>query len=373
VVPRAELGQPPPFERIAIVGVGLIGGSLGLALKRGRYPATIVGVSRPETLTAALKLGAIDVGHDYTELPAALAECDLTILCTPVRRIVELLPLVGRCVRPDGVVTDVGSTKRRICAEAAAALPFGTCFIGGHPMAGAEKAGVAAADPFLFQNAIYIVVPPAQLAETTYQRFLGLLRQLGAKALELDAQTHDQVVAAISHLPQMIATCLVRMVGELQATRPCFLPLAAGGFRDLTRIASSRFVPVWQDICATNGDQLGAMLDRYAAVLADVRARLPDLERDFDQANGIRDSIPRDAKGFLHRLFELLVVAEDRPGVLAEIATALSAEQININDIEIMKVREGVGGTIRLGFDTEAAAERALACLRRIGYQARKP
>jgi prephenate dehydrogenase len=373
VADRGESVQPPPYARIALVGVGLIGGSIGLALKRSQYPATIVGVSRPETLAAALDLGAIDAGWDYSELPTALAGCDLTVLCTPVRRILDLLPEVGRCIAPEGVLTDVGSTKRHICVRAAAALRPGAHFIGGHPMAGSEKAGVAAADPYLFQNAMYIVVPPPQLPTPVLRRFLGLLRQLGARAVQLDAQTHDEVVAAISHLPQMIATSLVRMVGELQAAKPCFVPLAAGGFRDLTRIASSPFAPVWEDICATNGDQLRAMLDRYVAALADVRDRLPDLAGDFAQANRIRDSIPRDAKGFLHRLYELLVVAADRPGVLAEIAGALTAERINISDIEIMKVREGVGGTIRLGFDTEAAADRALVCLARTGYQARRP
>jgi len=365
--------QVVPFSRVAIVGVGLIGGSLGLALKRSRYPATIVGVSRPETIAAAQALGAIDAGCPYAELPAALADCDLVVLCTPIRRIIELLPAVGRSVRAGTVVSDVGSTKRQICAQAAAALRPDTWFIGGHPMAGSEKSTVTAADPYLFQNALYIVVPPPQLPEAARGRFLDLLQHLGARALELDAQTHDEVVAAISHLPQMIATSLVRLVGQLQEQRPWFVPLAAGGFRDLTRIATSRFVPVWEDICATNGDALRSMLDRYLAVLADLRDRLPALGDDFACANRVREAIPRDAKGFIHRLFELLVVAEDRPGVLAEITGALAAAQINISDIEIMKVREGIGGTIRLGFDTESAADRALGCLARLGYQARRP
>ena len=193
--------------------------------------------------------------------------------------------------------------------------------------------------------------------------------------MELSADTHDQVVAAISHLPQMMATSLVEMVGRMNEENGCFLPLAAGGFRDLTRIASSPYAPVWEDICRTNADEVRRVIDQFIEVLSDVRERLdePSLRQDFEYANRVRDTIPRDAKGFIHTLFELLVVAEDRPGIIAEIAVALSREHININDIEIMKVREGEGGTIRLGFDAEDAAERALAVLRGLGYQARRP
>ena len=268
-----------------------------------------------------------------------------------------------------------GSTKRRIVAAAQAHFSDEVYFVGGHPMAGSEKAGVAAADPFLFQNAIYILVPDQQVPADRYQALTALLRQVGARVMELDAEEHDRAVAAISHLPQMLATSLVSMVGRLNAERDHFLPLAAGGFRDLTRIASSPFAPVWEDICATNADEIRAMIDRYIAALADVRERLEaeELKADFDFANEIRGSIPRDSKGFIHVLHEILVLAEDRPGVIAEIGQALGAEGININDIEVMKVREGEGGTLRLGFDSAESAENALGILARLGYVARRP
>lgn len=363
------------FQRIAIIGVGLIGGSMGLALKRAGYTGRLVGISRSQTLEQARALGVIDEGWDYAELAQALDGTDLIFLCTPIQRILELLEPVGRYAQPGTLITDVGSTKRRIMAQAAVHLREDLHFVGGHPMAGSEKTGVSAADPFLFQNAIYILVPTPGLPVEKYDAFISLLQQVGAKVLELSVEVHDQVVAAISHLPQMIATSLVKMVGELNRENGYFLALAAGGFRDLTRIASSPFNPVWEDICRTNADQIGQMIDRYIAVLQGIRQRLedPTLKDDFGFANRIRNSLPRDSKGFIHRLFELLVVAEDRPGVLAEIASALSGEQINISDIEIMKVREGEGGTIRLGFDSEEAATQALEILTRIGYSARKP
>ena len=210
---------------------------------------------------------------------------------------------------------------------------------------------------------------------TARTAFVELLKTVGAKVVELAAEVHDQVVAAISHLPQMMATSLVEMVGRMDEENGYFLPLAAGGFRDLTRIASSPYAPVWEDICRTNADQIRGMIDRYIVALQDVRDRLEDesLQQDFSYANRVRDTIPRDAKGFIHTLFEILVVTEDKPGIIAEIATGLAREQININDIEIMKVREGEGGTIRLGFDAEDAAERALKVLGGLGYQARRP
>lgn len=354
--------------------MGLIGGSVGLALKRTGYEGRIVGVSRHETVEQACALGVVDEGWGYDELGRALDGADLVFLCTPIQRILELLPEVSAHAWPGALITDVGSTKRSILARAEAVLRPDLHFVGGHPMAGSEKAGVAAADPFLFQNAIYILVPAPDTPPAPYDAFIGLLRRIGAQVLELNVEVHDQVVAAISHLPQMIATSLVRLVGELNRENGYFLALAAGGFRDLTRIASSPYAPVWEDICSTNADQIRTMIDRYLAVLSDVRARLdePSLGGDFAFANRVRNSIPLNSKGFIHKLFELVVVAEDKPGVIAEIATALGGHSININDIEIMKVREGEGGTIRLGFDSDKAARSALEVLAGLGYQARR-
>ena len=349
---------------------------MGLALKRQRHFAgQIVGVSRPETIETALKMGVIDDGWGYDEMAAALAGADLVFICTPIQRILEQIEQVAQLVPEGAIVTDVGSTKRRIVARAAECFRTGTYFVGGHPMAGSEKAGVTAADPFLFQNAIYILVPNEQVPRARYEELIELLRSVGARVLELDADAHDEAVASISHLPQIMATMLVEMVGHLNERDDHFLPLAAGGFRDMTRIASSPFAPVWQDIYATNADQVRAMIDRYMAALKDARERLEDgsLVDDFAYANRVRGSIPRDAKGFIHALYEILVVAEDKPGVIAEIATALEAAGINISDIEVMKVREGEGGTLRLGFDSDEAAGRALVVLEGIGYVARRP
>jgi prephenate dehydrogenase len=304
-----------------------------------------------------------------------LKDTDLVVVCTPIKRILELLEGIAEHAPPGVLVTDVGSTKRKIMERAKNVLTGDRYFVGGHPMAGSEKAGVMAADPFLFQNAIYILVSTATVPAQLYEEFSQLLRRLGARVLELTAEVHDQVVAAISHLPQVMATSLVNLVGRLNEEQGHFTTLAAGGFRDLTRIASSPFAPVWSDIFGTNADEIRAMIDRYIEILVDIRERLDDagIEREFSYANAVRSTIPRDAKGFLHTLEELLVVAEDKPGVIAEIANALAGQEININDIEVMKVREGEGGTLRLGFEEADAAEGARRVLTDLGYVARRP
>ena len=364
------------FSKVGIIGVGLIGGSLGLAMRRTGFDGRIVGVSRPATVEAAISLGAIDAGFDYDAVDEALGDADLVFVCSPIQHIIGFLPRVMAAVPSGALVTDAGSTKRRIVAAAAATGRTDAWFLGGHPMAGSEKSGVMAADPFLFQNAIYILVPDAAVPESLHQGLRDLVRSLGARVLELSADDHDTVVAAISHLPQLLATALVDMVGRLdEEGEGAFLSLAAGGFRDLTRIASSPFAPVWQDICATNPDRIQQMVDRFVARLSMVRDKVGDdgLADDFDFANRVRDGIPRDAKGFIHRLAEVLVVCEDRPGVIAEIAAALAAEDVNINDIEVVKVREGEGGTLRLGFDGDGPAARAIEILGSLGYRARRP
>ena len=338
----------------------------------------MVGISRAETIARALELGVIDEGRGYEELAAGVEGADLIVLCTPIRRIIELLPEVIESAGEGALVTDVGSTKRRIGEVAAGCRRQNVHFIGGHPMAGSEKAGLTAADPFLFQNAIHILIPHEGVPAETHGAFRSMLQGIGAKVMELSAEKHDEVVAAISHLPQMMATVLVDMIGRMnEESEGYFLPLAAGGFRDLTRIASSPFAPVWEDICATNADQIGLVIERYATLLQDMRGRLADsvesLEADFDFANDIRSRIPRDAKGFIHTLHEILVVAEDKPGVIAEIAGELAQRELNINDIEVIKVREGEGGTIRLGFDSGEAAQRSLEVLHGLGYEARRP
>jgi prephenate dehydrogenase len=360
------------YKRIVIAGVGLIGGSLGLAVRRKFPDATIVGISSRAAITSALEMGAITEGCGYEEIGNAVAGADLVVLCTPIHRIQGLLTILGPFLAPGTLVTDVGSTKRLITGHALKVLPDAAHFIGGHPMTGSEKSGVSAADPFLFQNAIYVLTPAQSVPQDVVSRFGEFLGVLGARVIIMEASLHDRIAAAVSHLPQLLAVTLVNMVGKKSGDAAPYLQLAAGGFRDMTRIASSSFT-MWDDICRTNDDAIRTVIDEFITELMALKERVgtPALGGDFEVANITRATIPRDSKGFVHTLFEVLVVVEDQPGVIARIATSLADKGINIKDIEVMKVREGEGGTLRLAFERRDEAEQAVALLGEIGFPSR--
>jgi prephenate dehydrogenase len=361
------------FETIVIVGVGLMGGSLGLAIRRRNPDVRIVGVSSPAAIKRALELGAITEGCGYDEMDQVVGDADLVVLCTPINRIQGLITQLAPMLKPGVLVTDVGSTKRTITTHAHNTLPAGVHFIGGHPMAGSEKSGINAADPFLFQNAIYVLCPDGAVPETLTRSFVRLLDTLGSVVVVLDAESHDRIAAAVSHLPQLLAITLVDMVGGLDSGETPYLRLAAGGFRDMTRIASSPY-GMWDDIFCTNGDAVRDAIDAFIKRLNEVRDTVGDaaLGDVFDVANATRETIPKDTKGFMHRLSEVLVVVEDTPGVIARIAGTLAEIGVNIKDIEVMKVREGEGGTLRLAFEDDTAAANAIRRLEDIGFSARK-
>jgi prephenate dehydrogenase len=362
-------------KTITIYSVGLLGGSIGLALKTSGFKGRIVGLSSPEKTAVALKLGCIDEGHPYEKLREIVLRTDLLILCSPISVIIRTIEELAKMPLPDGlVITDVGSTKKSICAEAAKKLPEKVRFIGGHPMAGSEKSGPSASDPYLFQNAIHVLTPPGGTPagkDLDVARFFE--RYLGSRTLFLDPDRHDRIVAAVSHLPHLLAIALVNEAQETETAMPGALGLAAGGFRDMTRIAGSPY-GLWHDIFQTNKNAIDPLIDRMIERLADIKRRLAgDSLRDlFEQSRTTRSRIPQNSKGFIRQLFEVLVVARDQPGVIALIATSLAAENININDIEVLKVREGEGGTIRLAFDSAAAAGKAAVVLQKAGFQARE-
>jgi prephenate dehydrogenase len=357
------------FRRITLVGVGLIGGSLGLALKRKLPSARVTGVDRPSVIDDALAAGALDRGMPTERLADAAADSDLVFFCTPISEILRLLPVVAPALPPGALATDTGSTKRRIVETADRIFPPDRFFIGGHPMAGSEGRGIRWADPLLFENAAFVLTPSKPLPQDLIQSLGDLIERLGAKVLFLSPVLHDRVAAAVSHLPQLLAVTLMNWVSDHQEESPYFLRLAAGGFRDMTRIASSPY-ETWDPILATNREEILAAMDAFSERLAETRVLLEKdgLRKSFESAAEKRLSIPKDTRGFLRAHHDLRVRVEDRPGVIAAIATALAEGGINIKDIEILKVREGEAGTLRLSFETPEARGEAAAALKGIGF-----
>lgn len=256
------------LARVAVLGLGLMGGSLGLALRRAGLAASVAGYDvAPDTTERARARGAIDVA--CASPGEAVAGADLVVLATPVLAEKELLAAVASVLAPTSVVTDLGSTKRQVAEWARELLPDPLRFVGGHPMAGSEHSGVEAASADLFRNAVWCLTPTPRTNTTALSLVSDLARSLGAAPLLLDAAEHDDLVAGASHLPLVAAAALVRVAtgsGEWERMGK----LAAGGFRDSTRIASGD-TRMARDICLTNRGALVRWLDRYIGELSGLR------------------------------------------------------------------------------------------------------
>ena len=259
------------MRTVAIAGVGLIGGSFALALRRAGFDGRILGVSSERTIREALSLGVIDEGVPLAE---AAARADLIYLSQPIARILETIPALGPLLRPGCLVTDAGSTKRRIVEQFSRSLPRGQ-FLGGHPMAGKETRGVAAAEAALFEGRTYVLTPvdEAQLETPAAREFRSWLDRIGAVTLVMDAAVHDRTVALTSHLPQLASTALAAMLASRLEEN---LRRAAGpGLVDMTRLAMSPY-DVWRDILETNSGPVGEALDAYIEALETLRGDLKD-------------------------------------------------------------------------------------------------
>ncbi|HET8907166.1 MAG TPA: chorismate mutase [Ktedonobacterales bacterium] len=278
------------FDRVAIIGLGLMGASLGVALRTGGHAHVVAGYdSEPGIAARAQQLGAIDVACD--SLRAAVAESDLVVLATPVQAMRDLLEGLAPLLDNETVVTDLGSAKAAVVAWAESLLAAPGQFVGGHPMAGSEQSGVEAANADLFRGCAWCLTPSTQTSDAAIQRVTLLAKTLGARVRMLTPDQHDQAVALVSHLPLLAATALTLTVGQ-SSTAADALTLAAGGFRDTTRVASGS-PRMARDICIANRSQLLASLDRYLSTLQAIRDHItePDdvLEELFAMARDTRN------------------------------------------------------------------------------------
>jgi len=256
-----EDGFFEPFNSVAIVGVGLIGGSLGQALKSRGLAREVVGIGRsPERLQRAVDLAAID--RYSTDLSQGIAGCDLIVLCTTIQNIIQTIPEVLSSKSPDAIITDVGSTKSEIVA-AAAGNPN---FVGSHPMTGSEQAGVEAATKDLFQSATWAITPTQTTSKAAVARIEALARAMGSHVLTLTPEAHDTIVAITSHIPHIMATTLVREATQVRSNHPETPAMSAGSFNDATRVAASH-PEIWRDVCLTNRDAILTALSNYRSQL----------------------------------------------------------------------------------------------------------
>jgi len=287
--PLPEPG-PPPFEKIAIVGLGLIGGSIAIAARRQWPSSLVIAVDDKAVLERAMVMHAIDVAADDL---VVIREADLIVLAAPVAENLKLLGELDAQVPGAAVVTDTGSTKRATMA-AALDLPERLAFIGGHPLGGAARGGLETARADLFVGRPWLLPPPATTPDAALERLRAFVTGLGATPREMAADAHDHLLAFLSHLPQLTASALMQVVGE--AAGEAGLALSGRGLRDTTRLASSP-PGIWQDICRTNADEIGAALDVLIGVLQQLRTDLDRgqaLERVFEAAATWKRRVPQD-------------------------------------------------------------------------------
>ena len=357
----------PGPKTVSILGTGLIGASLGLALRRATAAAVVGADPDAAHAETALGRGALD---RVAPLAEAAAVGDVVVLAGPLDAMPGLLALVAEHARAGALVTDVGSVMGSV-ERAAEGLPPSVRFVSGHPMAGAAVGGPEHADALLFENAVWALSARGRDLAAYAPEALWLVRSAGARAVVLDAATHDAAVAAVSHLPQLVAVALVESAVE---AGPEALALAAGGFRDMTRVAGSPFA-TWRPILADNRAAVERALDRFEHALRRVRQSLgaPDaLAALFDRAGRTRAALPASSKGLLAPLADVVVWADDRPGFLHALTGVVAEAGLNLRDAELLRVRSGEVGTFRFGFETPADADRAAAALAEAGYRAER-
>jgi prephenate dehydrogenase len=324
--------------------------------------------------------GLIDVPHaGYENAGKAVEQSDLAILCTPIDHILEMLEGWGAAplrLERETVITDVGSTKDLICAMGKKAFPAASqgVFIGSHPMAGSEKTGIKARDGHLFENATWVVCPDKEKspkAERGRALVESFAQGLGARTYPINPQSHDLIVAMASHLPQMLSTALAAYVGSSDSANSV-LEVAGGGFRDMTRLASSSFA-VWEPILRTNRHNLEFILPTFRRELEAMEVSLSKDggESFFTEANELRKRFSGPRKGFTSPTTEILLDLEDKPGMLLAVLAPLAQKGLNVLDLEILKVREGEEGVLMMGFRHLSEAEAALKLLAESGHKAR--
>jgi prephenate dehydrogenase len=357
---------------VAVIGLGLMGGSLAAVLTRRGYRVSGWDAD-PEVTAEAYRMGAIS--RPPASFAATLAGCGYVFIATPVAMIAAVIRDCLQFTAPGTVFSDLGSIKGQVVAAVFAFLPSDYYFVPGHPMTGSERYGIGAADPFLFENAAYIVVQESRTPAAVTARLAALVRATGAYVINLaSAAEHDRIVGLLSHLPHLVAATLAETAGAAEAAHPGTLALAAGGFRDTTRIATGA-PQLWTEIIRGNREQILAALADFTGQLQKLSQIVAaddceSLLAFLTQARETRLQIPAKNKGFLSLLYEMVVTIEDRPGAIEAVLQDLARAELNIKDIEILRIREGDGGTLRLAFENDAAVEKAVALLTACGFKA---
>lgn len=356
--------------KIGFVGLGLIGGSIAKAIRQ-YYPdyELIAFDKNRETLALAVQEDVIHTA--CSSIDDNFQGCAYIFLCAPISYNNAYLSQLKLYVGEDCILTDVGSVKTAICEEAAA-LGLGKYFIGGHPMAGSEKSGFANAKAHLIENAYYILTPSPEVSEEKIQAYKDFMESLKALPIILDYHEHDSFTGTISHLPHILASNLVNFVKDSDNTEERMKQLAAGGFKDITRIASSSPI-MWQQICLKNKENISRILGEFIEYLQHSKALIDQSDESklysmFESSKDYRDSMPDSSAGPIKKQSALYCDIVDEAGGIATIATILASNNISIKNIGIIHNREFEEGVLRIEFYEEDSSKKAAALLRKYRY-----
>lgn len=356
--------------KIGFIGLGLIGGSIARAIRQYYPDSEIVAFDKSkETLALATQESVITVA--CTSIDDNFLNCNYIFLCAPVSYNTAYLKQIKNYISQDCILTDVGSVKTSIHEEIIA-LDMEHSFIGGHPMAGSEKSGFSNSKPVLIENAYFILTPSSKVSQEKVDAYSGFIESLKALPVILDYKQHDMITGTISHLPHIIASTLVNFVKDTDTEDELMKQLAAGGFKDITRIASSS-PTMWQHICLKNGENIVQILDAYIDMLKEARASVAESAEQklydlFETSKNYRNSIPEGSSGPIKKAFAVYCDIIDEAGGIATIATILASNNISIKNIGIIHNREFEEGVLRIEFYEEASSHKAAELLQKYRY-----
>ncbi|PAV29492.1 prephenate dehydrogenase [Virgibacillus profundi] len=357
---------------IVIAGLGLIGGSLakGMAVSDENH---IIGYDvSNETLDYAL---ANKIIHEpATDFTKAAQQADFIILAAPISETIRLMEKLNTItLGKNTIVSDVSSVKSSIIEAANKFTNDNITFIGGHPMSGSHKKGVQAAKAHLFENAIYVLTPAINSTPAKIDLLKDVLQHTKSKFIVLNSDEHDEMTGVVSHFPHLIASSLVHQARKWEETHAYLPNLAAGGFRDITRIASSN-PKLWQDIFFHNGNKMSKLLEewitemRYLKNLVDKKDK-EDMISYLDMAKCYRDGLGTEEKGVIPSFYDIYVDIRDQTGALASVTQILANENISINNIQILEIREGITGALRLSLASKDTQKESYNLLKNHGYE----
>ena len=352
--------------KISILGLGLIGGSLAKSLKNSGKEFEIKGFDKNPVLEEALRQKIIDAKIDS---PEESLNSEIIFLCLPTDLSLKYFRKLSPKLKKGSIISDVCGVKG-IFQDEWKKIKSSGFYVGGHPMTGKEKGGIENSDPLLFENSLYLLSEKGNdFPEINH--FTDVIKLLGCRIRFIDPYLHDKVIAYVSHLPQVLAVSLVNSLKENKKIN--YLDFAAGGFRDMTRVASSDF-EIWEPIFRYNKSEIVSSIDDLIMRLKSVKKSVKKgdinlIKKEFKSSKKKRETVPSNIKGFLNPVYDVFIYAEDKPGSLYIMTELLFKNSINIKDIELLKIREGTGGTFRISFETNSNAEKAKELLVKSGFK----